>query len=61
MVRNHIMDKLGASSKLNAEWDFVSMLRDEGRNAAEEFLAAHADDIGKQSTLDIDRLLTEMQ
>jgi NTE family protein len=61
MVRNTIMDKLGASSKLNAEWEFVSMLRDEGRTAAEEFLATHADDIGKTSTLDIDRLLTEMQ
>jgi NTE family protein len=61
MVRNRIMDKLGASSKLNAEWEFVSMLREEGRIAGEEFLAAHADDIGKTSTLDIDRLLTEMQ
>ncbi|MGD9924470.1 MAG: patatin-like phospholipase family protein [Pseudorhodoplanes sp.] len=61
MVRNRIMDKLGASSKLNAEWEFVSMLREEGRNAGEEFLATHADDIGKQSTLDIDRLLAEMK
>jgi NTE family protein len=61
MVRNHVMDKLGASSKLNAEWEFVSMLRDEGRTAAEEFLVEHAGNIGKQSTLDIDRLLTEMQ
>jgi NTE family protein len=61
MVRNRIMDKLGASSKLNAEWEFISMLREKGRTAGDEFLAAHADDIGKQSTLDIDRLLTEMQ
>lgn len=61
MVRNHIMDKLGASSKLNAEWEFVSMLREEGRKAGEEFLITHAGDIGQRSTLDIDRLLAEMQ
>lgn len=57
LVRNKIMDTLGYSSKLNAEWDFLSMLRDEGRKAAEEFLAEHGDSIGKQSTLDIDRLV----
>jgi len=61
MVRNRIMDKLGASSKLNAEWDFISMLFEEGRKAGDEFLAQHADDIGKRSTLEIDRLLAEMQ
>jgi len=61
MVRNRIMDKLGASSKLNAEWEFVSMLREEGRKAGEEFLTQHADDIGKRSTLDIDQLIAEMQ
>ena len=31
-----------------------AMLRDEGRRAAEAFLAAHGDDLGKRSTLDID-------
>ena len=33
-----VMDKLGYSSKLNAEWDFLSMLRDEGRKAARGIL-----------------------
>jgi NTE family protein len=33
------------------------MLRDAGRSAAEAFLAAHADDIGKRSSLDLDVLL----
>lgn len=61
MVRNCTMDKLGASSKLNAEWEFVSMLREEGRKAGETFLAEHADDLGRRSTLDIDQLLAEMQ
>ena len=50
-------DDLGASSKLNAEWAFLCMLRDEGRRAADAFLAAHGEDLGQRSTLDIDRLL----
>jgi NTE family protein len=58
LVRNQIMTTLGYSTKLNAEWDFLSMLRDEGRKAADEFLTEHADDIGKRSSLDIDQLLT---
>jgi NTE family protein len=38
------MVDLGSSSKLNAEWDFLCMLRDAGRAAAESFLAAHGGD-----------------
>ena len=56
-IRSDMMVELGASSKLNAEWAFLTMLRDEGRRAADAFLAAHGDDLGKRSTLDIDRLL----
>jgi len=55
-----IMLQLGYSSKLLAEWAFFQMLRDEGRRAAEAFLEAHSADIGVRSTLDIDRLLTEV-
>ena len=51
------MVELGYSSKLNAEWEFLSMLRDMGRNAGEEFLARHGSDVGTRSTLDIDRLV----
>ncbi|MET0868779.1 MAG: patatin-like phospholipase family protein [Pseudorhodoplanes sp.] len=61
IVPNRTMATLAASSKLNAEWDFLCMLQEEGRKAAEEFLLKHADDIGKQSTLDIDQLLAEMK
>jgi NTE family protein len=57
LVRNDIMDELGYSSKLNAEWDFISMLHGEGRKAAEAFLAANSDSIGKQSSVDLDALL----
>jgi NTE family protein len=56
-VENSVMTGLGASSKLVAEWSFFTFLRDEGRKAAEAFLDAHAMDLGKRSTLDIDVLL----
>jgi NTE family protein len=49
----------GASSKLNAEWEFVSLLKQEGRKSADAFLAAHGDDLGQRSTADLDVLLAE--
>lgn len=51
--------EFGASSKLNAERAFLTMLKAEGRRSAGEFLAEHGDDIGKQSTAEIDVLLSE--
>ena len=56
-VSSDVMVDLGYSSKLNAEWAFLTMLRDEGRKSAEAFLAAHADDLGKTSSHDLDMLL----
>ena len=58
-ITSATVDALGSSSKMNAEWAFLTMLRDEGRKAAEEFLAAHSGDIGVVSTFDIDALLDE--
>jgi NTE family protein len=49
----------GASSKLNAEWAFVSLLKEEGRRSADAFLAAHGEDLGKHSSADLDVLLAE--
>jgi NTE family protein len=57
IVQNSIMVDLGASSKLNAEWAFLTMLRDEGRKAAQAFLDKDGAEIGKRSTADIDSLL----
>jgi NTE family protein len=51
------MRDLGYSSKLNAEWDFISMLHQEGRRAADAFLTENADNIGKRSSIDLDVLL----
>jgi NTE family protein len=58
-IMTEALAKFGASSKFNAEWEFVVMLREEGRRAASEFLKAHADDLGRRSTTDIDVLLAE--
>jgi NTE family protein len=49
----------GASSKLNAEWAFVSILKEEGRKSADAFLAAHGEDVGRRSTAYSDVLLAE--
>ena len=56
VATNAIAD-LGSSSKMNAEWDFLCMLRDEGRRSAEEFLQNNGGDLGKRSSLDLDALL----
>ncbi|WP_162003208.1 patatin-like phospholipase family protein [Microvirga tunisiensis] len=58
-IRSDMLADFGASSKLNGEWEFVSMLRNEGRRAASEFLDNSADDLGKHSTADLDALLAE--
>jgi NTE family protein len=58
-IKSAMLAEFGASSKLNAEWAFVSKLRDEGRRAASEFLAAHGGDVGRRSTADLDALLAE--
>lgn len=56
-VGNDIMNTLGASSKMITEWAFLTMLRDEGRKSAQIFLEAHAMDLGKKSTMNLDALL----
>jgi len=58
-IMTDALAEFGASSKLNAEWDFIAVLRAEGRRAASEFLQAHADDLGKRSTADLNLLLEE--
>jgi len=50
------MTELGDSSKLNAEWPFLTMLRDEGRRAADAFAQAHGQDVGVRATFDLDSL-----
>jgi NTE family protein len=47
------MRKLGVSSKLNAQWDFLLWLYELGRGRAETFLDAHYDKIGRESSTEI--------
>jgi NTE family protein len=56
-ISSDVMVELGYSSKLNAEWAFLCMLRDEGRRAGDAFLRAHHQDLGLRSTFDLDALL----
>jgi len=53
-ITSDLMVTLGASSKLNAEWAFLTMLRDAGRMETTAFGRRHRDDIGRRSTFDID-------
>jgi NTE family protein len=57
LVTSKLMTELGYSSKLNAEWDFLTMLHDEGRRTTEAFLTAHGEDFGRRSSVDLDVLL----
>lgn len=59
-VPNALMVDLGWSSKLNAEWEFLEMLRGEGRRAAHTFLDEHGEALGRRSSMDLDILLREV-
>jgi NTE family protein len=59
-IGSEMLTELGASSKLNAEWAFFTLLREEGRRSAEAFLTTHATDIGQRSTLNVDDLLQQI-
>ncbi len=58
-IKSDMLASFGASSKLNAEWAFISTLREEGRRAAREFIDQHGADLGERSTADLDVLLAE--
>ena len=47
------MRKLGASSKLNAQWDFLLYLHRLGRQRAGAFLEANYDKLGRESSTDL--------
>jgi len=58
-IMTDMLAEFGASSKLNAEWGFISKLHAEGRRAAGAFIDQHGRDIGRRSTSDLDALLNE--
>ena len=47
------MQKLGAASKLNADWEFLQHLRDVGRERAEAWLETDFAKVGVASSIDI--------
>jgi NTE family protein len=50
---------LNASSKVNTDWRFLTFLRDTGRDKAEEWLKKNKNKIGKEATVDIDKVFFE--
>ncbi len=44
---------LGASSKMNTEWAFLTHLRDLGKDTATQWLETHFTDVGERSTVDL--------
>ena len=59
-IASEMLTELGASSKLNAEWEFFTLLHNEGRRSAQLFLDTHASNLGRRSTMDIDALLEQI-
>ena len=47
------MRELGVSSKLNCDWEFLTHLRDVGRESASDWLEANFDRLNKDSSIDI--------
>jgi NTE family protein len=62
-LRVHLIDggaslaPLGPASKSNTQWAFLQQLHSLGRSAAEQWLAAHAQDLGQRSSWDLQQVL----
>jgi len=50
-----VLNRMGVSSKLNADWDFLMQLKELGRDRGEEFLDLHYDKVGRESSTDIEK------
>jgi NTE family protein len=50
---DELMTTLGVASKMNADWDFLTHLRDVGRAQAEIWMAEQFSHVGVKSTVDI--------
>ena len=62
-LRVHLIDggaslaPLGAGSKTETQWSFLSQLHGLGRDAAEQWLNSHRGDMGQRSSFDLSQLL----
>ena len=50
------MRELGVSSKLNADWEFLTHLRDVGRERAGEWLETNFDALNRRTSVDLGAL-----
>ena len=53
-----LAEELTSASKLNAEWDFLTYLRDLGRAAALDWLEENGEAVGTRPTLDLGDMLS---
>jgi NTE family protein len=53
IVADDVMQILGPTSQLNAVWQFLTRLRDLGRDRAGRWLDSHLDTVGIESTVDV--------
>ena len=54
LIKNEeVFQKLGWSSKLNTEWEFLMHLFEAGRQTASDWLKANFDGLGEKTTVDI--------
>jgi NTE family protein len=53
IAADDVIAKLSVASKLDADWEFLTSLRDTGRERAGQWLDAHFDRIGVESTVDL--------
>jgi NTE family protein len=56
VAADDVISKLSITSKLDADWDFPTSLRDAGRARAEQWLDAHFEHVGLESTVDLQAL-----
>ncbi len=49
------LEEQSVASKFNSDWDFLTMLRDKGRETMDAWLKKHFDDIGKRDTVDVEK------
>jgi len=53
---DEFMAALSPTSKYNADWEFLTFLRDQGRKCANDWLAKNLGKLGVESSIDIDSL-----
>ena len=53
VAADDVVTKLGVASKLDADWEFLTGLRDIGRHRAGQWLDAHFNRLGVESTVNL--------